>query len=69
MNLLSGVRLGVGLKLIPGVGVYTLNKLLIFTPAGAPGAARGHGARRCRPAGARAHIVRQVLEDEVGRRG
>jgi protein arginine kinase len=31
MNLLSGVRLGVGLHLIPDLGVYTLNKLLIFT--------------------------------------
>lgn len=31
MNLLSGVRLGVSLKLIPGVRVYTLNKIMIFT--------------------------------------
>src|SRR5439155_1383096 len=31
MNLLSGVRLGVGLNLIPSLSVYTLNKLLIFT--------------------------------------
>jgi protein arginine kinase len=31
MNLLSGVRLGVGLNLISGLSVYTLNKLLIFT--------------------------------------
>ena len=31
MNLLSGVRLGVGLHLIPDLGVYTLNRLLIFT--------------------------------------
>ena len=31
MNLLSGVRLGVGLNLIPGLSVYTLNKLLIHT--------------------------------------
>ena len=30
-NLLSGVRLGVGLNLISDVSVYTLNKLLIFT--------------------------------------
>ena len=33
MNLLSGVRLGVGLNQIPGLSVYTLNKLLIFTQA------------------------------------
>jgi protein arginine kinase len=31
MNLLSGVRLGVGLNLIKDVSVYTLNKLLVFT--------------------------------------
>ncbi|CAA9341573.1 MAG: Putative ATP:guanido phosphotransferase YacI [uncultured Gemmatimonadetes bacterium] len=30
MNLLSGVRLGVGLKLIPGVSVHTLNRIMIF---------------------------------------
>jgi protein arginine kinase len=30
MNFLSGVRLAVGLKLISGLSVYTLNKLLIF---------------------------------------
>ena len=31
MNLLSGVRLGVGVNLIPDVGMYTLNKLLVYT--------------------------------------
>lgn len=31
MNLLSGVRLGVSLKLLPGLRVYTLNKIMIFT--------------------------------------
>ena len=31
MNLLSGVRLGVGLKLIPGLSVFTLNQIMIFT--------------------------------------
>jgi protein arginine kinase len=31
MNLLSGVRLGVGLKLIPDLSVYTLNQIMIFT--------------------------------------
>ena len=31
MNLLSGIRLGVGLKLLPELRVYTLNKLMIFT--------------------------------------
>src|SRR5918911_4352418 len=31
MNLLSGVRLGVGINLIPDVGMYTLNKLLVYS--------------------------------------
>src|SRR5207245_3568343 len=30
MNLLSGVRMGVGLNLIPGLSVYTLHKQMIF---------------------------------------
>jgi protein arginine kinase len=33
MNLLSGVRLGLGLKLLPGARVYTLNQIMIFTQA------------------------------------
>jgi protein arginine kinase len=31
MNLLSGVRLGVGLKLIPSLRVETLNRIMIFS--------------------------------------
>ncbi len=30
MNLLSGVRLGIGLKLLPGLRVYSLNKIMTF---------------------------------------
>ena len=33
MNLLSGVRLGVSLKLLPHPRVYTLNKIMIFAQA------------------------------------
>lgn len=33
MNLLSGVRLGASLKLLSGVSVYTLNKIMIYTQA------------------------------------
>lgn len=69
MNLLSGVRMGVGMGLIPGVGMYTLNKLLVYTqPAhlatsnGVPLADLGLDVRR-------AHYIRRVLEEEVGRRG
>jgi len=68
MNLLSGVRLGVGLNLITDLSVYTLNKLLVFTqPA--------HLAQRTErtltdpdlPA-ARAGYVRKLLEEDAGRR-
>lgn len=69
MNLLSGVRLGVGLSLINGVGLYTLNKLLIHTqPAhlavleSVPSDDPDLNVRR-------AHYVRARLEDEAGRRG
>lgn len=30
MNLLSGIRLGVGLELVKGLSVYTLNRIMIF---------------------------------------
>ncbi len=33
MNLLSGVRLGVSMKLLSGLSVYTLNKIMIYTQA------------------------------------
>ena len=33
MNLLSGVRLGVGLKLLPRPSVYSLNRIMIFSQA------------------------------------
>jgi protein arginine kinase len=68
MNLLSGVRLGVGLNLITDLSVYTLNKLLVFTqPA--------HLAQRTErtltdpdlPA-IRAGYVRKLLEDDAARR-
>ena len=61
MNYLSGVRLAVGLKLIPGLSVYTLNKLLIFTQPAHLSQQEGrtldrergeHRARAVRPAGA-----------------
>ncbi len=65
MNLLSGVRLGVGLNLIPGLSVYTLNKLLIFSQPAHLAALEG------RPTGdpelpmVRAAYVRRVLDTEA----
>ena len=48
MNYLSGVRLAVGLKLISGLSVYTLNKLLIFSQSAHLGSCRGKSADRKR---------------------
>ena len=69
MNLLSGVRLGVGLELIDRIGLYTLNKLLVHTqPAHL---ATLEGVRPDEPDlnVRRARFVRGLLEDEAGRRG
>ncbi len=66
MNYLSGVRLAVGLKLITGLSVYTLNKLLIF----AQSAHLAHLDRRALTEGeanlSRARYVRQALVSEAG---
>ena len=70
MNLLSGVRLGVGLELIADVGDVRAEQAADLHAAGAPARWReGDGARRRRSAARRARYVRQVLEAEVGRRG
>ncbi len=69
MNLLSGVRLGVGLGLIPNVGMYTLNKLLVFTQPAHLAAAQGRGLADEEVPVRRAAYVRQMPEAEVGRRG
>ncbi len=69
MNLLSGVRLGVGLGLIPNVGMYTLNKLLVFTQPAHLAAAQGRVLADEEVPVRRAAYVRQALEAEVGRRG
>lgn len=63
MNLLSGVRLGVGLKLIPGLSVYTLNKLLIFTQPAHLAALGSPNDPELRAT--RAAYVRRILDDEA----
>lgn len=68
MNLLSGVRLGVGMDIIPGVGMYTLNKLLIYTQSAHLAQQEGIGMGDPDLPARRAAYVRKVLEDEVGRR-
>jgi len=67
MNLLSGVRLGVGLGLIPNIGLYTLNKLLVFTQPAHLAAVAGRELDEDDLPVRRAGFVRQVLEEEVGR--
>ncbi len=69
MNLLSGVRLGVGIGVIPGVSMYTLNKLLIDAQPAHLAAAEGFTLDDPELPLRRAHLVRRVLEDDVGRRG
>jgi len=69
MNLLSGVRLGVGLGLIPNVGMYTLNKLLVFTQPAHLAAAQGRELAEDEVPVRRAAYVRRILDEEVGRRG
>jgi protein arginine kinase len=69
MNLLSGVRLGVGVGLIPDVAMYTLNKLLIYAQPAHLAVAEGITPDDADLPLRRARFVRKVLESEVGRRG
>jgi protein arginine kinase len=66
MNYLSGVRLAVGLKLIGGLSVYTLNKLLIFSQSAHLAYAEGRALTESEANLARARYVRQALVDEAG---
>ena len=69
MNYLSGVRLAVGLKLITGLSVYTLNKLLIFSQAAHLAHAEGRPLSESESSLARARYVREALESEAGTNG
>jgi protein arginine kinase len=69
MNLLSGVRLGVGVGLIPDLGMYTLNKLLVQSQPAHLAVAEGLSSSDPDLPIRRARFVRKVLESEVGRRG
>jgi protein arginine kinase len=64
MNFLSGVRLGVGLKLIPGLSVYSLNKLLIFAQSAHLAQLEGRTLTDSESQLVRARYVRQVLAAE-----
>jgi protein arginine kinase len=66
MNLLSAVRLGVGVNLIPDVSVYTLNKLLIFTQPAHVAALEGRAIGDPELPTVRATYVRKLLDAEAG---
>jgi protein arginine kinase len=68
MNLLSGVRLGVGLNLSPDVSVYTLNKLLIFTQAAHVAVRDGRALSDPELPVLRATYVRTLLESDASRK-
>ncbi|MBA3645366.1 MAG: protein arginine kinase [Gemmatimonadaceae bacterium] len=65
MNYLSGVRLAVGLKLIGGLSVYTLNKLLIFSQSAHLGRSEGRALTEIEANVARARYVRETLAAET----
>ncbi len=67
MNLLSGVRLGVGLNLISDISVYTLNKLLIFTQPAHLAMSEGRELGESELAVVRAAYTRQLLEEDATR--
>lgn len=64
MNLLSGVRLGVSLKLLSGLRVYTLNKLMIFSQQAHLEEAAGRELTDSEGDTHRAEYVRRVLATE-----
>jgi protein arginine kinase len=64
MNLLSGVRLGVGLNLIPGLSVYTLNKLMIFAQPSHLAALAPRREQDPELRAVRAAYIRRLLEEE-----
>ncbi len=64
MNLLSGVRLGVSLKLLPELRVYTLNKLMIFTQTAHLEQAAGRDLPPSEGDAHRAAYVRRILVSE-----
>ena len=64
MNLLSAVRLGVSLKLLPGLRVYTLNKMMIFTQSAHLEQAAGRELTVSESDAHRAAYVRRILATE-----
>jgi len=59
----------VGLKLVSGLSVYTLNKLLIFSQSAHLAQREGRPLTESESNIARAKFVRQTLADEAGTHG
>jgi protein arginine kinase len=64
MNLLSGVRLGVSLKLIPGLRVYSLNRMMILSQVAHLNQAAGRQLSEQEADLHRASYVRRALAEE-----
>jgi protein arginine kinase len=64
MNLLSGVRLGVSMNLLPGLRVYTLNKIMIYAQTAHLEQVAGRKLTDAESDLQRAAYVRRVLEAE-----
>ncbi|MCE2454810.1 MAG: protein arginine kinase [Gemmatimonadetes bacterium] len=65
MSLLSGVRLGVSLELLPPIGVYTLNKMMILTQPAHLEYSAGSGLKRSRMEAECASYVRAALAADL----
>lgn len=64
MNLLSGVRLGVSVNLLPGLRVYTLNKIMVHTQPTHLEQAAGRSLSEAESDLHRATYVRRILATE-----
>jgi protein arginine kinase len=64
MNLLSGVRLGASMKLLPGVRVYTLNKIMVYSQPAHLEQAVGRPLSEAEADLHRAAYVRRTLAEE-----
>jgi protein arginine kinase len=64
INLLSGVRLGASLKLLPNLRVYTLNKIMTYSQAAHLEQAAGRDLLPPERDAHRASFVRRILEKE-----
>ena len=69
VNLLSGVRLGLSLKLLPGPPAYTLNQLMVFTQTAHINEAAGRALSRPERHAYRADYVRAALADGAATSG